>query len=290
ASPDSSGFLQQIMDLLFCFYCCNPHWGICMNCCADESAAASASGKKSTQLAVFLFPVIITLAGLFGTFVPSVASAVNPLVVPLLGLVMLCMGLSIKPVDLKIIVAQPQAVIIGCVAQYVIMPLSAWVIGTLLQLPPQVFVGLVLLGTVPGGTSSNIVAFLARGNVALSVAMTSISTIISPFLTPLIVLWLAGHDVPVDAAAMLKRLCLLLRYLGKRVIARILPAIPWVSVIVLSVVIAGIMAGSAKVIFDAALASFVAVVLQNAVGFALGWSAAYAGKLSSAERRAVAVE
>lgn len=268
-----------------------------------ENATKSSSGStadRSARLAVMAFPVIIIVAGAFGTFAPSMALPLNPLVTPLLGVVMFFMGITLTPPDLRIITKKPQAVIIGCLAQYVVMPGTAWLIATLLQLPPQLFVGLVLLGSTPGGSSSNIVAYLARGNVALSVAMTSVSTLVSPVVTPFIVLWLAGKYVPVDATGMIKQILmiviapvllgLLVRLMGWRLITRVLPVVPWFSVAVLSLVIAGIMAKSADVLFTAAFTTVIAVILQNAVGFTLGWCAAKAGGLADAERRSVAVE
>src|SRR5699024_11036246 len=111
---------------------------------------------------------------------------------------MFTMGLTITTPDLKIIVEKPQSVIIGFFSQYLIMPLTGLGIGVLLNLDPLLIVGMVLLGSTPGGASSNIVAYLARGNVALSVAMTTLSTLLAPIMTPLLVLWLAGNYLPVN--------------------------------------------------------------------------------------------
>lgn len=258
------------------------------------------ASDASSRIAVTVFPLIILIAGAVGTLLPAVAMPLNAYVPVLLGIVMFGMGLTLTAPDLRVIVRQPQAVLIGCVAQYVIMPGAAWAIGTLLHLSPQLLVGLVLLGAAPGGTSSNIVAYLARGNVALSVAMTTVSTLLSPILTPLIIWLLAGRYVPVDALAMMKQIVmiviipvvlgLLVRMIGRSRIQPMIPVVPWLSVAVLAFVIAGIMAKSADVVLNAALPAIAAVILHNAVGFALGLGAGLVGRLGPAERRAVAVE
>ena len=257
------------------------------------------STKTSSTLAVAVFPIVILIAGIIGTVFPAIALPLNSYVPLMLGVVMFTMGLTLNLPDIQMIIRKPQAVILGIIAQYTIMPGTAWLIGTVLQLPNQLLVGLVLLGSAPGGMSSNIVAYLARGNVALSVAMTSVSTLLSPLLTPLIVLALAGHYVPVDAWGMMKQILLmviapvclgLVFRLWGRGVQRALPVIPWLSVGVLSLVIAGIMAKSSEVVLTAAIPAIIAVILHNAAGFGLGLLAAYAGRLPEAERRAVAVE
>src|SRR5699024_353779 len=142
--------------------------------------------NKSARIAVLYFPIIILLAGAFGITFPEFSMPLNSAVPLLLGVVMFTMGLTITLPDLKIIVKKPQAVFIGFASQYLIMPLLGLGIGVLLNLDPLLIVGMVLLGSVPGGASSNIVAYLAKGNVALSVAMTTLSTLLAPLVTPLI--------------------------------------------------------------------------------------------------------
>lgn len=255
---------------------------------------------RSAQIAVIIFPLIILVAAAFGLFFPNVSLPLNYAVPYLLGLVMFTMGLTITAPDFKLIVKKPQAIIIGFVAQYTIMPLMALGIGLLFQLDPLLIVGMVLLGSTPGGASSNIVAYLAGGNVALSISMTTLSTLLAPIMTPLLVLWLAGSYLPVDFLDMFTQILqmvivpvtlgLLVRYFAKKVVERIAPMIPWLSVLVLSLVIVGIMAGNAEIFLGSALVTIIAVILHNLVGFILGYIAARLGRLESRERRAVAVE
>lgn len=256
--------------------------------------------NHSAHMAVIVFPLIILVAAAFGILFPDASLPLNSAVPYLLGLVMFTMGLTITAPDLKIIVKKPQAVLIGFVAQYTIMPLTALGIGLLFQLDPLLIVGMVLLGSTPGGASSNIVAYLAGGNVALSVSMTTLSTLLAPFMTPLLVLWLAGSYLPVSFLDMANQILQMVivpvvlglgvRFIAKKFVEKLAPLIPWMSVLVLSLVIVGIMAGNAEVFLGSAFVAIAAVILHNIVGFSLGYFAARLGGLERRERRAVAVE
>lgn len=256
--------------------------------------------RRSARIAVLAFPLVIIAAGAFGIFAPAVALPLNPWVPYLLGVVMFTMGLTMKAPDLKLIVKMPHAVLIGFIAQFTIMPLVGLGVALLFHFEPMLVAGMVLLGSAPGGASSNIVAYLARGNVALSVAMTTLSTILSPFLTPLILLWLAGSYLPVDFWSMFTQIMqivivpvvlgLIVRLVAGKFVEAVSAAIPWTSVFVLALVIAGIMARSSEVVMASAGVVVLAVIIHNSVGFALGYLAAWAGRLGVRERRAVAVE
>src|SRR5699024_6251367 len=138
------------------------------------------------------------------------------------------------------------------------------------------------------------------GNVALSVAMTTLSTLLAPIMTPLLVLWLAGNYLPVNFWSMLVQIMqmviipvvlgLIVRSVSRKIVEKLAPAIPWISVFVLALVIVGIMAGNAEVFLGSAIVSIIAVILHNTIGFILGYVAAKLGRLEKRERRAVAVE
>ena len=258
------------------------------------------SEARQARLAVLVFPIVIIAFGIAGTLLPDVASPLTPYVPILLGVVMFTMGLTLQVPDLKILVKAPQAVLIGVVAQYLIMPLAGLGVGIAFNMDPLLIVGMVLLGSVPGGASSNIVAYLANGNVALSVALTSISTALSPLISPLLILWLAGSYLPMDPASMMRQILqmvivpivlgIIVQMFLKKFISRISGIVPWVSVGALALVIAGIMAGSAEVVIQSGIVVILAVVAHNAIGFALGYLAARAARLGTRERRAIAVE
>lgn len=108
------------------------------------------------------------------------------------------MGMTMKPADFTLVAKHPLPVVLGLVAQFTIMPLTALAIAYLLNLPPELAAGLVLLGSVPGGTASNVMVYLAKGDLPLSITMTSLSTLVAPFATPAILYALAGQWMPVN--------------------------------------------------------------------------------------------
>ena len=120
----------------------------------------------------------------------------------LLGIVMFGMGMTLKLADFKVVFTKPKAVIVGILAQFVIMPVLAFLLTMVFQLPPELAVGVILVGSCPGGTSSNVMTYLAKGDVALSVGMTACTTIMAPIVTPLLVLLFAGQTVDVNVVDM----------------------------------------------------------------------------------------
>lgn len=113
------------------------------------------------------------------------------------------MGMTLRFEDFKLVFKRPKDVFIGALAQFTIMPALAWVLATLFQLPPELAVGVILVGTCPGGTSSNVMTYLARGDVALSVSMTMTTTILAPIVTPILSWWLAGAWIDISLQAMM---------------------------------------------------------------------------------------
>lgn len=261
---------------------------------------ALAAEAKIARLAVTIFPILVILAGVAGFLVPEVFKPMGPSVPYLLGIIMFCMGLTLTPPDFASVVKRPWAVVLGIVAHYVIMPGAGWLIAVALQLPPELAVGLILVGCAPSGTASNVMAFLAKGDVALSVAVASVSTLIAPIVTPLLVLFLAGSFLQIDAGGMVLDIVktvllpviagLLARLFLKNLIARLLPALPWASAVVISMIVAIVVAGSASKIVAAGGIVFLAVVLHNGFGLALGYLAGKLGRLDDKARRALAFE
>ncbi len=219
---------------------------------------------------------------------------------PLLGVIMFGMGLTFTPVDFALIGKRPVPIIIGVASQFVIMPLLGWVISLALGLPPALAAGVILVGCCPGGTASNVVAYIARGDVALSVAMTSVSTLLAPLLTPLLTLWLAGQYMAVDAAAIglsIVQIVLIpviagltVRYFLPCLVVRLLPALPWISVGAITVVVIAVVSGSAGIIFSAGLLVLAAVILHNGLGYLLGFGSARLCRLPTATKRTTAIE
>ncbi len=261
---------------------------------------ALAAEAKIARVAVTVFPLLVVLAGAAGFLAPGAFKPLAPSVPYLLGVIMFCMGLTLTPPDFASVARRPWAVALGIVAHYVIMPGAGWLIAVALQLPPELAVGLILVGCAPSGTASNVMAFLAKGDVALSVAVASMSTLIAPLVTPALTLLLAGSFLHIDAGAMVLDIVktvllpvvagLLARLFLKKLVAKVLPTLPWASAVVISVIVAVVVAGSAGKIAAAGGIVFLAVVLHNGFGLGLGYLAGKVGRLDGKARRALAFE
>ena len=246
------------------------------------------------------FAVLVLAGALVGLALPSQAAQITPHVSLLLGVIMFGMGLSMRPADFRIVARHPGAVLLGVLAQYTIMPLLGWGIAHAFGLPPLLVVGMILVGASPGGTSSNVIVYLARGDVALSVAMTSISTLLAPFITPLLVLALAGSTLDVSAGDMFLSILqvvllpvvggLLLRTFAGRLVAGILPVLPLVSVLGIVLVVTGVVGANADAVMTTGLLLGLAVIAHNTLGLALGYLVGLAGRLPETGRRALSVE
>lgn len=223
-----------------------------------------------------------------------------PVINLLLGVIMLGMGMTLTREDFARVLRRPRDVAIGLAAQYGIMSLAAWLLVKLLRLPPDLAIGVVLVGTCPGGTASNVIAFLARGDVALSVAMTTASTLAAPMLTPLLTLLLAGERVPVDAAAMFLSILgivvapvaagALARRFFARSIERSIALLPLVSVAAIMLIVASVVGANRGRLAASAAPAFVAVVLHNALGLAIGYALGRAVRMDAPRRRTLAIE
>lgn len=256
--------------------------------------------ERNSRIAVLLFPVLILLGGLCGMLMPQAFLGLSSWINPLLMVIMFCMGLTLTMPDFALVFKNPLPVLGGIAAQFIIMPSMGWLVATMLQLEPALAAGLILVGCAPGGTASNVVSYLARGNVALSVAMTSVSTLLAPLLTPALALWLAGQYMPVDAGSMAISvvqivlipvvLGIFLRMLFNRFVDKISGALPWLSVLAITFVVTVIVAGSAQTIVTAGLLVLVAVVLHNALGLALGYAIGILLRVPEDSRRTIAIE
>ncbi|RIY32055.1 sodium transporter [Psittacicella hinzii] len=217
-----------------------------------------------------------------------------------LGLIMFGMGMTLTFKDFALVLTQPKAVIIGCLAQFTIMPLSAYVLAVGFNLPAELAAGLILLGACPGGTVSNIMTYVARGNVALSVTMTSICTLLSPVLTPTIFFLLASQWLEINPWGMFSSvlqvilfpiaLGIVVRLFFKRQVNYIVQALPVVSFTCIVCILAGIIAVNADNIGKTGALVFVCVIIQNAVGFGLGFLVARLLKLDLYDSKAISIE
>ncbi|MCG9515988.1 bile acid:sodium symporter family protein [Acinetobacter pittii] len=218
----------------------------------------------------------------------------------ILGIIMLGMGMTMTVDDFKGVLQSPKAVLIGVVAQFVVMPGLAFILCKLFNLPPEIAVGVILVGCCPGGTASNVITYMAKGNVALSVACTSVSTLLAPVLTPAIFYLLASQWLKIDAASMFISILqvvllpivvgLILRTWLKRQVESYIQVMPLVSVIAIVAIVAAIIGGSKAAILQSGLLILAVVILHNGLGYLLGFTAARFFKLPYADSKAIAVE
>ncbi|GAA1727383.1 bile acid:sodium symporter family protein [Microbacterium paludicola] len=261
---------------------------------------AAPSADRAARLAVTVFPILVIVAGVIGFVLPDVVAPLGQAVPWLLGVVMFGMGLTLTLPDFTRILKRPWMVAIGVVLQYLIMPLTAWLIALALQLPAELAAGVILVGCAPGGTASNVVTYLSRGDTALSVTVTTCSTLLAPVLTPLLTLWLAGQFLEVPFASMMMSILqtvllpvvagLIVRLLLRRWVERVQPALPWLSTVAIALIVAAVVAGSADKIVEAGLLVFLAVFLHNGFGLLLGYLAASGMRMTQRERRAISIE
>lgn len=256
--------------------------------------------SKVSKFATNTFLVWMLIAAVIGFIFPMQLSTLSNWVPYLLGIVMLGMGLTIDPKDFKIIFQAPRSVIIGVVLQYTIMPLSAFLIVKLFHLPPEIAIGVILVGCCPGGTSSNVMSYLANANVALSVAITSVSTLLAPFLTPALIYLFAHEWLQVSFISMFWSVVqvilipiiigFVLQKLFKTFADKTATALPIVSVVAISLILASVVGSSKAQILATGLLIFAVVILHNLIGYILGYTFAKILKLDRPDKKAISIE
>lgn len=250
-----------------------------------------------------LTPIIVILTAVVAFICPpSFAWVHGTTQSAILGVVMLAMGMTLTADDFKVLASRPLDILIGTVAQYSLMPLIAVGVATLCHLPREVAVGLMLVGCCPGGVSSNIMSFLCKGDVAFSVGMTTSSTILSPLMTPLLMVFLSGKNVDVDAYAMFISILLvtimpvaigffLNHFFGKRAAyLHFVKVMPYVAVVGLACVVGGVTALCGRKFLDCGAIIFLAVFLHNALGYVFGYLVGVVVRFSRPKNRTISIE
>lgn len=246
------------------------------------------------------FALWVILFAFAGFFFPETFRQLAPWIVTLLAIIMFGMGLTISVDDFREVVKRPLEVGIGVVSQFLIMPLLAVLLTRIIPMSPEVAAGVILVGCCPGGTSSNVMTYLSKGDVALSVASTSVTTLAAPIVTPFLVWLFASQYLPVDAMAMFLSIVKVvivplalgfaLQKLAPGLVRGALPVLPLVSVVGIVLIVAAVVGASKGAIAQSGLLIFAVVVLHNSLGYLLGFFAAKAFGLSLAKRKAIAVE
>ena len=223
-----------------------------------------------------------------------------PYITILLGIVMFGMGMTLRFEDFRLVLERPKDVLIGTVAQFGIMPLLAWILAHAFSLPPELAAGVILVGTCPGGTSSNVMTYLARGDVALSVSMTMASTILAPIMTPLLTLWLAGQWIDIPAGKMMISIAqvviapivlgLLINHFFGRPVQKAVKVLPLISVVAIVLIVGAVVSANAGRIMETGALIMVVVMCHNLLGYALGFAVAKLMHMDMAKVKAVSIE
>lgn len=256
--------------------------------------------ERISTVAGNTFAVWVILFGVLAFVFPGGFSWIAPHISLLLGIIMFGMGLTLSLNDFKGIMKAPKSVIIGVVAQYTIMPLLAFGLATGFQLPPEVAVGVILVGCCPGGTASNVMTFLARGNTALSVTVTAFSTILAPILTPALTLLFASKWLPVSAGDMFLSIVqiilipivlgIIVRLLFQKQVEKSVKALPLISVIGIVAVAAAVVSVNTEEIATTGLLIFSVVMLHNLLGLLIGFLLGKVFRLEYNDQKAISIE
>ena len=257
--------------------------------------------KQISDLIGKYMAVIVLVVAALALFVPGSCMWVQTSWInTLLMIVMFGMGLTLKIEDFMSVFRRPRDILLGCAAQFTIMPLLAFALGKIFGLEAGLLAGVVLVGTCPGGTASNVITFLSKGDVALSVGMTSVNTLLAPFLTPLITWLLLRTTVTVDVAAMFLSIIKVVivpivlglvinRLLGVYV-EKVKDALPLVSVTAITLIVASVVSHNSDRIRETGAVVFVVVILHNVLGYLAGYLLGTALKLPLAKTKALSIE
>ncbi|MGI8316792.1 bile acid:sodium symporter family protein [Halobacillus mangrovi] len=256
--------------------------------------------ERASNFVGSTFAIWVLLFAVLSFIIPSGFTWIAPYIVPLLGIIMFGMGLTLSKEDFKEVFKRPKDVAIGVGAQYTLMPLLAFLLVTILPVSPEVAVGVILVGCCPGGTSSNVMTYLSKGDTALSVSITAVSTLLAPLLTPVLVLLFASQWLPVSASALFLSIVkivlvpillgLTVKAIFRQKIQAGVKALPLVSVIAIVAIVAAVVSVNKAQIAETGATIFAIVVLHNALGYAAGYGLGKLFKMDPTKKRAVSIE
>lgn len=245
--------------------------------------------------------ILVLVAALLALVFPDVLKEIRPTVINyLLGVVMFGMGLTLNLQDFKIVFSRPKDILIGCLSQFTIMPLLAWSLARIFSLDEALALGVVLVGCCPGGTASNVITYLAKGDLALSVGMTGVSTLLAPFLTPLLTWALAGKSINVDMTSMFLSILwvvilpiimgLIVKGLWPKFTEKATDYLPAFSSIAIALIVAIIIGANADKLIAGGFIIVLVVILHNICGLSLGYLIGQTLRLSEPKKRAISIE
>lgn len=256
--------------------------------------------KVSGFLGKYMAIIVLAVAAL-ALFVPKSSLWIQTSWVNyLLMVVMFGMGLTMKLSDFGVVFSRPKDIIIGCSAQFIIMPLLAFALGKTFGLERSLLVGVMLVGTCPGGTASNVITYLSKGDVSLSVGMTSVNTLLSPLLTPALTYLFLRTSVHVDVKAMIFSIIqvvavpiglgILINKLLPKVCEKIKDILPCISVTAICLIIAAVVSHNSEKILSTGAVIFAVVILHNLLGYVCGYLVGVLFKMDISRKKAVAIE
>ena len=245
--------------------------------------------------------VLVLVSAVLALIFPQLLQQIRPTTINyLLGVVMFGMGLTLNLKDFKIVFSRPKDVIIGCLAQFTVMPLLAWLLTRLFSLDEALALGVVLVGCCPGGTASNVITYLAKGDLALSVGMTGVSTLLAPFLTPLLTWALAGKSINVDMVSMFLSILwvvilpivvgLIVKGMWPQFTDKATDYLPAFSSVAIAFIVAIVISATADRLLAGGLLIVVVVMLHNICGFGIGYLTGRLLGLQEAKKRAISIE
>lgn len=244
--------------------------------------------------------ILVVAIGVLGALHPELLNWAGSYVGWLLGIVMFGMGMTLTIEDFKTVLQRPVDVLLGIVAQFLIMPFVAWALVRLFALPPELAIGVILVGTCPGGTASNVISYLAKGDVALSVSMTMATTLLAPIVTPAATWLLADAWIDVSFTDMMISIAqmvffpvllgLAVNHFFRPTVTRILPALPIISVLTIVLLVGIVVSLGAGKLFEVGPLMAIIVILHNCFGLLLGYGMARMFRLNSKKARTVAIE
>lgn len=244
--------------------------------------------------------LLVIICAAVALFLPASFTWVAPQITKLLGVIMFGMGMTLRFEDFKEIFRRPKEIFIGVAAQFLIMPLLAYALSIIFNLPPELAAGVILVGTCPGGTASNVMTYLAKGDLALSVSMTMTTTLLAPIVTPILTLWLAGAWIDISLFAMMISIVqvviapillgIVINHFFSKFVKRIVKFLPTVSIVAILLIVGGVVAINTNKILQTGLLVMLVVVLHNLCGYGFGFCAAKIFNMDIAKAKAVSIE
>jgi BASS family bile acid:Na+ symporter len=246
------------------------------------------------------FSLWVILFACLGFFAPHLFTGYKSSISPLLGIVMFGMGLTLSTADFREVFRRPKDVAIGVIGHYLIMPSIAYLLAIGLNLPPDIAVGVILVGCCPSGTASNVMTFLAKGDVALGVSIASVSTIIAPFATPALISLLAGKWMVINTKSLFMDIVqviilpivlgIIVKAIFRKQAEASIKALPLISTIAIVLIVAIVVGLNQPKIMSNGLLIFAAVILHNLLGYLIGYFFAKLFGMDLAKRKAVTLE